>query len=162
MEYPLVRDGVRNERISPPGLPAPPHQPNNRKRPTEGEEKRLRAVAPAVNQYLDCALENRSGLARHHFVRELFALSQQMTEALFVQTLERALQYRIVDIGTLRRIARLFAQQGQLNLDFTIDLDDHFCEREAYEEGRLSEAPDLSVYDQLFDDDHDKEKDPNG
>lgn len=162
MEYPLARDGVRNERISPPGLPAPPHQPNNRKRPTEGEEKRLRAVAPAVNQYLDCALENRSGLARHHFVRELFALSQQMTEALFVQTLERALQYRIVDIGTLRRIARLFAQQGQLNLDFTIDLDDHFCEREAYEEGRLSEAPDLSVYDQLFDDDHDKEKDPNG
>ena len=30
MEYQLAGDGVRNERFSPPGLPAPPHQPNNR------------------------------------------------------------------------------------------------------------------------------------
>lgn len=162
MEYSLARDGVRNERISPPGLPAPPHQPNNRKRPTEGEEKRLRALAPAVNEFLDCALATRSGLARHHFVRQLFALSQHMTEALFVQTLARALQYRVTDIGTLRRIARLSAQQDQLNLDFTVDFDDSFCEREAYEEGRLSEAPDLSVYKDMFDDDDDKEEDPNG
>src|SRR5437016_8087041 len=123
MEYPLAGDGVRNERISPPGLPAPPYQPNNRKRPTEGEEKRLRALAPAVNEYLDFALATRSGRARHHFVRELFALSQHMTGALFIETLERALRYRIAEIGTLRRIARLSAQQGQIALDFTAEVD---------------------------------------
>jgi hypothetical protein len=160
MEYPLAGDGVRNERISPPGLPAPPHQPNNRKRPTEGEEKRLRGLTPAINEYLDFALATRSGLARHHFLRELFSLSQHMTHTLFVQTLERALHYRISDIGTLRRIARLSAQQGQLGLNFTVELDDSFAEREAYEEGRLSEAPDLSVYDQRFQDDD--EEDPHG
>jgi hypothetical protein len=160
VEYALPADGVRNERISPPGLPAPPHQPNNRKRPTEGEEKRLRALAPAVNEFLDCALATRSGVARHHFVRELFALSQHMTGALFVQTLERALRYRITDIGTLRRIARLSAQQDQMDLHFTVEVDDSFSEREAYEEGRLSEAPDLSVYDQMFEDSD--EEDPHG
>src|SRR5205807_3571498 len=160
MEYPLAGDGVRNERISPPGLPAPPYQPNNRKRPTEGEEKRLRALAPAVNEYLDFALATRSVRARHHFVRELFALSQHMTGALFIETLERALRYRIAEIGTLRRIARLSAQQGQIALDFTAEVDASFSQREAYEEGRLSEAPDLSVYDQMFQDDD--EEDPNG
>ena len=160
MEYPLAGDGVRNERITPSGLPLPPHQPNNRKRPTEGEEKRLRALAPAVNDFLDCALTTKSGLARHHFVRELFALSQHMTDALFVQAIERALHYRITDIGTLRRIARLSAQQGQIDLDFTAAVDDSFSERAAYEEGRLSEVPDLSVYDQMFEEDD--EEDPHG
>jgi len=160
VEYALPADGVRKERISPPGLPAPPHQPNNRKRPTEGEEKRLRALAPAVNEFLDCALATRSGVARHHFVRELFALWQHMTGALFLETLERALRYRITDIGTLQRIARLSAQQGQMDLQFSVEVDDSFCEREAYAEGRLSEAPDLSVYDQMFEDD--KEEDPHG
>jgi hypothetical protein len=160
VEYALPADGVRNERISPPGLPAPPHQPNNRKRPTEGEEKRLRALAPAVNEFLDCALATRSGVARHHFVRELFALSQPMTGALLVQTLERALRYRITDIGTLRRIACFSAQQDQMDLHFTVEVEDSFSEREAYEEGRLSEAPDLSVYEQMFDDDD--EEDPHG
>lgn len=161
MEYPLAGDGVRNERISPPGLPTPPHQPNNRKRPTEGEEKRLRALAPAVHEYLDFALATRSGLARHHLVRELFALSQHMTGALFIQTIARALRYRITDPGTLRRMARLSAQQGQMALELTAEVDDSFSEREAYEEGRLSEPPDLSVYDERFKDD-DEGEEPNG
>jgi len=160
IEYRLAADGVRNDRISPPGLPAPPHQPNNRKRPTEGEEKRLRALAAAVDEYLDFALPSRSGLPRHHFVRELFALSQHMTSTLFLQTIERALHYRIADLGTLRRIARLSAQQGQMSLDWAAEVDDSFSEREAYQEGRLSEAPDLSVYGQRFEDDD--EEDPNG
>jgi len=157
MEYPLAGDGVRNERITPPDLPAPPHQPNNRKRPTEGEEKRLRALAPAVNEYLDFALATRSGVARHHFVRELFALSQHMTGGLFIETLARALRYRIAELGTLRRIARLAAQQGQLALDFSAEVDDSFSARETYEEGRLSEAPDLSVYDEMFQDDEEED-----
>jgi hypothetical protein len=160
MEYPMAGDGVRNERISPPGLPAPPHQPNNRKRPTEGEEKRLRALAPRVNEYLNFALATRSGIARHHFVRELFALSQHMTGALFLETIERALRFRIADIGTLRRIARLSAQHSQIALDFTAEVDDSFSHREAYEEGRLSEPPDLSIYDEMFQDD--AEEDSNG
>jgi hypothetical protein len=93
-------------------------------------------------------------------VRELFALSQHMTGGLFIETLARALRYRIAELGTLRRIARLAAQQGQLALDFSAEVDDSFCARETYEEGRLSEAPDLSVYDEMFQDD--EEEDPHG
>ena len=55
-EYPLPADGVRSAKFSPPGQPAPPHHPHNRQRPTELEEKHLRALAPAVNAYLDYAL----------------------------------------------------------------------------------------------------------
>ena len=42
----------------------------------------------------------------------------------------------------------------------TVEVDDSFSQREAYEEGRLSEAPDLSIYDEMFQDD--EEEDPNG
>jgi hypothetical protein len=159
VEYRLAADGVRNERFSPPGLPAPSHQPKNRKRPTDGDERRLRALAPAVNTYLEFALATRSGLARHRFVRELLALSQRMTGALFIETIERASRYRITEIGTLRRIARACAQ-GQMAVDFTAEVDESFRERQTYEEGRLSEAPDLSIYDRMFD--NGKEEEPHG
>jgi len=55
-EYPLPADGVTNERFSPEGLPEPRHKPNNRKKPTQQEEKRLRAMAESVNAYLNFAL----------------------------------------------------------------------------------------------------------
>ena len=83
-----------------------------------------------------------------------------MTNTLFVQSIERALRYRIADLGTLRRIARLSAQQGQMSLELTAEVDDSFLGREAYQEGRLSEAPDLSVYEQRFEEDD--QEDPNG
>jgi hypothetical protein len=47
-----------------------------------------------------------------------------------------------------------------MSLDLAVEVDDSFSEREAYQEGRLSEAPDLSVYGQRFEDDD--EEDPNG
>src|SRR5438067_12725745 len=42
VEYRLPADGITNALISPEGLPKPPRQPKNRKRPTQEEEKRLR------------------------------------------------------------------------------------------------------------------------
>jgi hypothetical protein len=87
-------------------------------------------------------------------------LSQRMTGALFIATIERASHYRIAEIGTLRRIARASAQ-GQMALDFAVEVDESFRGRQAYEEGRLSEAPDLSIYDEMFQDD-DQEEQANG
>jgi hypothetical protein len=46
--YPLPADGVTNQRFSPPGLPTPPCQPNNRRHPSTEEENRLRALGPEV------------------------------------------------------------------------------------------------------------------
>jgi transposase len=69
-EYVLPAADVKNQRFSPAGLPAPSYQPNNRKHASQEEEKRLRAIAPAVAAYLDFALQT-PGLQRHQFVRRL-------------------------------------------------------------------------------------------
>jgi transposase len=151
-EYPVPADGVKNQRLSPEGMPPPRHQPKNRKRPTEEEEKRLRAVAPAVAAYLDFALKGEGGNQRHRFIRELFALTSRMPGSVFIQTIERALRYRITSMETIERIAILYMTQEMPELP-CVDVDEDFQNREAYMEGRLTDAPDLSIYDKLLEDD---------
>jgi hypothetical protein len=142
--------GVTNALISPEGMPKPPRQPKNRKRPTQEEERRLRAISEVVDRYLKFALH--AGVQRHRFLRELFALSCRMTQSVFIQTIERALRYQITDIDTLQRIARLCLSQDDRPLPGA-DVDESFRQREAYQQGRLTDAPDFSLYDRMLDDD---------
>jgi len=151
-EYPLPADGVRNARFSPPGQPEPPGYPRNRKKPTQEEEQRLRAFSPTVDAYLTFALQPQ-GIARHRFIRELFALSRQMTGSLFIATVERALRYRITTLETVRNIARLSMLSGQTPLPAPL-VDTGFRDRDAYRLGHLTDAPDFSPYDNLLEDDH--------
>lgn len=151
-EYRLPADGVHNTQFSPQGLPKPPGNANNRKKPTQEEEQRLRAISPSVDAYLTFALKPL-GIPRHRFIRELFALSRQMTAALFIQTVERALRYRITCLETLRRIARLYLNQGDAILPCPA-VDESFRDRDAYLQGHLTDAPDFSPYDKLLEDDH--------
>jgi hypothetical protein len=151
VEYPLPVDGLHNAQFSPPGLPAPRGNANNRKRPTQEEEKRLRAISAGVDAYLSFALKS-DGIPRHRFVRAMFALSRQMSEALFIQTVERALRYRIRSIETLRRIAQLSLIQGESLLpDPSVDED--FRDRDAYRQGHLTDSPDFSAYEHMLEDD---------
>jgi transposase len=143
-EYPLPADGVRNAKFAPPGLPAPVHHPQNRRHPTEVEEKLLRALGPAVAAYLDFALAAK-GIARHHFIRKLLALSRRMSAELLSRSLERARKYRISDLETVERIAWLYLQQDAGELP-PVSIDESFKERPAYQEGSLTEPPDLSLY----------------
>jgi transposase len=140
-EYPLPADGVRSAKFSPEGQPAPPHHPHNRHQPTELEEKHLRALAPAVGAYLDYALPTK-GLARHQFLRRLLALSRKMSVELLVQTLERARKYRITSLETLQNIAWLYLQQGPGQVPL-VEIDAAFRERETYQEGSLTDPPEL-------------------
>jgi transposase len=151
-EYPLPAEGVRNAQFSPPGQPAPPGSANNRKRPTVEEEKRLRTMGAGVDAYLAFALKPQ-GIQRHRFIRELFALSRQMSAAMFVQTVERALRYRIADLETLRRIAQLLLVQGEPLLP-NPPVDEGFRDRDAYRQGHLTDAPDFTPYDQPLEDEH--------
>src|SRR5215471_5659061 len=151
VEYSLPADGVHNQLISPKEMPPPQRQPKHRKRPTEEEEKRLRALSPSVDRYLNFVLSSAGDIRRHQFIRELFALSRRMPPALFLETVERALRYGIRDGETLERMARLSLSQGQLDL-FTAEVDESFSEREAYQQGRLTEAPDFSLYEQMLED----------
>jgi hypothetical protein len=146
-EYPLPADGVKNARFHPEGSLPPRHLPKHRKHGSQHEEQRLRALGPEVAAYLDYALAT-PGVRRHRFLRELLALSRKVTLTVFVQTIERALRYRVVLIGTLERIAWLCTSQGQPSLP-SAEVDENFCERPAYQEGYLTDEPDLSLYDEL-------------
>jgi hypothetical protein len=151
-EYRLPADGVKNQKFSPEGMPKPRHQPNNRKRPTAQEEKRLRAMSQAVDAYVNFALKSEEGVQRHRFIRELFALAGRMAGSLFNQTIERALHYRITSIETLERIALLLMNQDAQILP-CVDVDESICQREAYLEGSLTDAPDFTLYDKMLEED---------
>jgi hypothetical protein len=73
----------------------------------------------------------------------------------FVRTIERALKYRNVDQETIWRKAQMQVQDCDDTLP-AVDLDEGFTEREAYQEGCLSDEPDFSRYD---DDDPSEEED---
>lgn len=152
VEYRLPADGVTNALLSPEGMPKPARQPKHRKRPTQEEEKRLRAISEAVDRYLKFALH--TGVQRHRFLRELFALSCRTTRSVFIQTIERALRYEIADIDTLQRIARLCLSQDDVQV-LGADVDESFRQREAYQQGRLTDAPDFSLYDKMLEDNED-------
>lgn len=145
-EYALPPDATRNQYYSPPGEPKPRHQPRTRRRPAKQEEQHLRALGDDVSAYLDFALSAR-GVQRHRFTRELFALSRQLTCEVFRNTARRAHRYRIVDLATVRRIAWLCLSQEELVLPEP-EVDEDFRQRPAYQEGYLTDQPDLSVYDQ--------------
>jgi transposase len=154
-EYRLPPDGTRHEHFSPPGQPKPRHQPKNRHRPAKQEEQRLRALGNEVSAYLDFAL-SACGVQRHRFTRGLFALSREMSAELFRKTVERAHRYKIVDLGTLRRIAWLCLTQEDDVLP-EVDVDEDFRQRPAYQEGYLTDQPDLSKYDQLSEEKEEEE-----
>jgi transposase len=143
-EYPLPADDVRNQRFSPPERPPPPWQPNNRRCPSAEEEKRLRGLDPEVSRYLDFALEGNV-VQRHAFVRQLWVLSQRMTPELFVKSVQRAHRYRVNRVATIERIALLHLREGAAELPWA-EVDEAFRQRAAYQEGSLTDPPDLSIY----------------
>ena len=154
-EYPLPPDGVKNEHFSPPGEPKPRHHPRNRKREAGEEDKRLRAMGDEVTEYLDYAL-SAPGIQRHRFTRELFALSRLVPQIVFVQTVQRAQHYRIVQLETLRKIAWLCLSQGEYPLP-EAEVDEDFQQRPAYQEGCLTDEPDLSIYDDMLKEEEDEQ-----
>ena len=68
-----------------------------------------------------------------------------MSVELFTQTLERARKYRITDLQTLQNIACLYLQQGPGQAP-RVEIDAAFRQREAYQEGSLTDPPELSSY----------------
>jgi hypothetical protein len=150
IEYPLPPEAAKNKLFSPPGQPQPRYSPNNRKKPTQQEEKRLRSMSESVNAYLDFALKPK-GIGRHQFLRKLHGLMRKMTESLFITSIERAHKYKITDIATIERIAALHITEGVEMLPLA-DVDEDFRQRDAYLQGRLTDAPELWKYDENAED----------
>jgi transposase len=156
-EYPLPPDGVKNQRFSPEGQPVPRHAPRPRRRDSQQEEQRLRAMGPEVAAYLDYALRT-PGIQRHRFLRELWALSRQVTAPVFTRALVRALRYRIVELRTLHRIAWFCLSLGE-ERPLDVEVDESFRQRPAYQEGCLTDEPDLSLYDPALPDEDPEDPD---
>jgi transposase len=148
-EYPLPADDVKNKKFSPPDQPAPRHGPKNRKHDSQPEEQRLRNLGSDVADYLAFAAKT-PGIQRHRFTCQLFALSRQLTENVFLETVRRAHRYRITDMTVIERIAWLCTSEGQPWIA-DVEVDDNYRERPSYLEGRITDAPDLSIYDKIDD-----------
>jgi transposase len=143
IEYALPPWGARNQPFHAPGQ-KPRYRPRNRKLSSQEEEKRLRAIDPVIGAYVDFIL-GTPGLLRHQFLRRLWAFHQRCSMTLFLRTIERAHRYRITSLETLERIALLHLDDTALP-DPAVDPD--LEKRPAYQEGSLTETPDLSRYDE--------------
>jgi transposase len=144
-EYPLPPHGVKNRRFSPEGQPLPRHMPKSCRHSSQQEEQRLRALGADVVAYLDYALQT-PGLQRHRFVRALWTLSRRVPLQVFLETMQRALRYRVVERETLERVAWFCLSQGEHPLP-EVEVDESYRQRPSYEEGCLTDEPDLSSYD---------------
>jgi transposase len=143
--YLLPADGVKNELIFPQGTDGPPQKPKYRKKPTAREEKILRALDPKVDDYLSFAVCQRAR-PRHRFVRELFGLYRKTAVSVFVQSVERAHRYRVLDINVIENIAVLLLTDNDVHITAPA-IDEDFQKRDTYIEGCLADEADLSVYD---------------
>jgi hypothetical protein len=110
-----------------------------------------------VAAYLDFVREAR-GIQRHRFTRQLFALSRKVPGSVFVKAIKRALRYRIVDLSIVERILWLCLREEDQPLP-EADVDEEFHKRPAYQEGCLTDPPDLSIYDQRFQDKNEEDED---
>lgn len=162
VEYPLPPDNTKNERFAPPGE-APRYQPKHLRKEATLEEQRLRTLDVSLGAYLDWAFSAPGMSQRHRFTRELFALSQSVTPEIFVQVIQRAHQYRVFDLATIRRIAWLLVDPCADTTPREIEIDNDYQRRPSYAEGSLTDEPDLTTYDRLWeetDHDHEKQEEP--
>lgn len=149
-EYDRPPEGVKNLKVPPRGLTLPRHQPVYRKKPTENEEKILRALSGEVNDYLDFAIDCQ-GQTRHGFIRRLFRLYRKTTPPLFLKAVLRAHKYRITDVDTIERILVLEMRNETCKAPLC-HIDQEFKNRDAYLTGRFSDEVDLTRYDAMMED----------
>jgi hypothetical protein len=76
-----------------------------------------------------------------------------MTPELFIKSVQRAHRYRINSLETIERIALLHLGEGSAELPLA-ELDEDFRQRSAYQEGCLTDPPDLSIYQDAADQNH--------
>ncbi len=146
-EYDLPSSLIKKQQFFPKGSKAPKYKPCQRKKPTEQEEKKLRAASKIVDDYLNFL--PLSGNSKHRFIRKLFSLFQKLNLALFIKTIERAAKYKITDIKTIERIVVLNMNDGIYEIP-NVEIDRDFHKRDSYIDGKLTDIPDLSLYDKLL------------
>lgn len=153
IRHAIAADGVKNEKIVPPGhATAPRGAPKNRKVGCEQEEKRLRELGGPVGAYLDKAMSKESPVRQKPaFIRGLYTLSRQLGHSLFLTALDRALSYEVWDLTAIERIAHLVVHADTVNASLTQDIPDYcqdYQRRSSYREGQFTNENNIN-YDEL-------------
>lgn len=146
--FPLPPAGVRNK-IFPEDRPSIPYSPRRREGSRTEEEKIMRDESTEIAAYIDFLLVG-SGLGRHRVIRELFRVYRRMSRGLFCQVIARAHRFKVTDIATIGEIARLLVRDD-LPIMPDVEIDETYAGRESFQEGRFTDRPDFSKYDQLLD-----------
>jgi transposase len=141
VRYRLAHEDVKNQMFVPPGVETRPRGvPHNRKQGCEHEEKHLRENFPLVSEYIDLVKSPQSTVRqRPAFIRGLYELSRRLGPLLFVQTLQRALCYRVTDLDTLERIARQYVTAPRQQAPVALVVPAQYLQRPAYQQGRFTE-----------------------
>jgi hypothetical protein len=145
-EYRLPSKGTRLELFHPEGFEKPKRKPRGGiGKDTKYEEKILKEISPIIVEYL-AFLKDQKGIQRNRLIRYLHSLSVRVTTDIFVATIKRALQYRISDRQTIEEIAELILRQDE-HIAPQIVADGSLKDRPSYQEGFVTDTPDMEGYD---------------
>lgn len=146
-EYPLPPFGTRLKKFKPDGV-VETKRPTMKSAAVDAEEAKLRQIAAQIGAFLDFVLSLK-GVQRSKIVHELYRLQTRIAPTLFIQTIERALAYRVSDTGAIERIAVYLLRDGIFDTSWQ-EAPLKFQGRDTYREGRLSADPDMSIYQDLL------------
>lgn len=154
LEYRLPPHSTRLAKFSPPGMPVNRQQPNNLKKDSTEEEKRLRVTGSTAMEYLDFIHSSACCLCqKSKFIRDLYSLSKKMTDQILQRTLARALKYKIDNIPAIEKIAGQFLISHISNSDAdeysNLEISD-IITRATYDQGRISTENSLEQYDKYL------------
>jgi len=156
IDHKLAPWNVKNKQITPEGVAAPHQAPRSRKYSFKEEEKRLREMGQICRDYLDYVQSRACKIhQKPKFIRALYRLAKQMSNALFLNTMERVFEYRIASIASIERIAEQLIRQQMPEIP-DIPLSNQYENRKAYQEGCFSTEADLKQYGQLLEEQKDE------
>ena len=145
-EYPLPSKEMRLELFHPEGYEKPKRKPRGGiGKDTKYEEKILNEISPIIVEYIKF-LKDQKGIQRNRLIRYLHSLSVRITSELFVATIKRAHQYKISNRQTIEEIAELILRQGEHSSP-NIVADGALKDRPSYQEGFVTDIPDINRYD---------------
>jgi hypothetical protein len=150
IEYPLKPCDVKYERVTPEGCDVE-KKARNLHLTSRDEETKLRANGgQVVAHYLDFVRSKEGAVRnRNQFIRNLYGISLRVAPGVFQKTIERATAYKINNCEAIERIA---VQLMRADIHDWPEVVSSGCfeNRKAYQDGRLSDEPDLFSYAKLL------------
>lgn len=149
IEYPLKPCDVKYERVAPDSYDVE-KKPRNLHLTSEAEEVKLRANhGEGMARYIEFVRSKEGAVRnRNQFVRNLYGISLRVAPGVFSQAIERALAYKVNNCEVIERIAAQL-MRADIREWPEVASPAGFEERAAYQEGRISDEPDLFSFAQL-------------